>query len=462
MLRKYCARLGDNGRCRGNSFGRIWHEPTGQYRTARRTWQGVYPYREKVKAMKTVVIGGGVIGLLSAYELAKRGRDVVVIDKGRFGMGASLGNAGWVTPSLSGPVPAPGIVGESIKWMLRPDSPLYVKPTAVPAMLGWLLSFWRYCNTQSYQAGFQATADLNQRTMADFDALKDEGFEFEMYEKGLLFVGLSDKAIERMMVDFRDLAKHGFGEPIQFTKAETLDREPALKDGIAGSVLMPQERHVRPEQLNEAALKWLRQNEVTLMEDVEVFGFQHQGGKVSAVETTRGVIEADEVLLATGAEVGQLAKYLGVRIPMQAGKGYSITVTGPALKLQGPMYMFEDRIAVSPFENNLRIAGTMELSGVNKKFDKRRVAAIRTGAHRFLKNWEEGEAVHEWVGMRPMVPDGIPVIGALPRFSNAFIASGHAMLGTTLGPTTAAIIAEVMVEGKTASNLAPFSPARFS
>lgn len=412
--------------------------------------------------MKTVVIGGGVIGLLSAYELALRGRDVVVIDKGKFGEGASLGNAGWVTPSLSGPVPAPGIVGESIRWMIRPDSPLYVKPTAVPAMLGWLLSFWRYCNTQSYQAGFQATADLNQRTMADFDALQANGFEFEMYQDGLLFVGLTRKAIDSMMVDFRDLARHGFGEPIEYTKDETLDREPALKDGIAGSVLMPQERHVRPEQLNDAALKWLRENEVTLMPDTEVFGFQHQGGKVTGVETTRGVIPTAEVLIATGAEAAALTKKLGVRVPMQAGKGYSITVDGPALQLKGPMYMFEDRIAVSPFENSLRIAGTMELSGLNNNFDRRRVDAIRTGASRFLKDWEVGESIREWVGMRPMVPDGLPVIGALPRFGNAFIASGHAMLGTTLGPTTAAVIAEVMTEGKTGSNLKPFDPARFS
>lgn len=412
--------------------------------------------------MKTVVIGGGVIGLLSAYELASRGRDVVVIDKGRFGEGASLGNAGWITPSLSGPVPAPGIVAESIKWMLRPDSPLYVKPSAVPGMMWWLLSFWRYCNQKSYQDGFQALADFNQRTMSDFDALTAKGFEFEMYQDGLLFVGLSRNSIDRMLVDFRDLAKHGFGEPIEYNKDESIDREPSLKPGIAGTVLMPNERHVRPEQLNDAALKWLRENEVTLMPETEVFGFQHQGGKVVGVETTRGVIEVDEVLLATGAEVGQLAKNLGVRVPMQAGKGYSITVDNPTLKLRGPMYMFEDRIAVSPFENSLRIAGTMELSGVNNRFDRQRSNAIRTGAHRYLQNWEEGTAVREWVGMRPMLPDGLPAIGKLPRFTNAYVASGHAMLGTTLGPTTAAVIAELMVDGKTGSNIKPFDPGRFS
>jgi len=412
--------------------------------------------------MKTAIIGGGTLGLLSAVELRRRGREVVIIDKGELAAGASLGNAGWITPSLSGPVPAPGLVAESLKWMLRPASPLYVSPAAVPRMLGWLLSFWRHCNRRAYGAGFTALAELNRRTMADFEALQALGLDFALHRDGLLFVSLADATLEQLFAEFEELARYGLGDPVRFSRAETLERQPVLRPEIAGSVLMPEERHVRPEELNRAAVTWLKDNGVELRTATEVTGFRKEGSRVVAVETDNGSVEVEQVLLATGAEAAVLGRALGARVPMQAGKGYSITIAEPAQQVNGPMYMHEARVAVTPFPGSLRVAGTMELSGVNNRFDPRRSAGLRQSADRFMDGWQEGSGSTEWVGMRPMLPDGLPAIGRLPGSSNAFIASGHAMLGITLGPTSAAAIAELMNEEEPTFDLKPFDPARFS
>src|SRR5690606_10377451 len=169
----------------------------------------------------------------------RRGRSVVVIDKGEPGQGASAGNAGWITPSLSGPVPAPGIVAQSIRWMLRPDSPLYIRPASVPRMLSWLISFWRHCGERYYRAGFTALAEFNRTTMRDFDALKAAGLDFEMHSDGLLFVCQEEKTIQRLMREFNELAAYDFGEPVHYTREETLDLEPALQPVVKGSVWMP-------------------------------------------------------------------------------------------------------------------------------------------------------------------------------------------------------------------------------
>lgn len=411
--------------------------------------------------MKTVIIGGGVIGLLSAVELRRRGREVVVIDKGELAHGASLGNAGWITPSLSGPVPAPGVVSDSIKWMLKPDSPLFISPAAVPSMLGWLLSFWRNCSPRAYQAGFNALAELNKRTMADFEALQAHGLDFGLHRNGLLFVGLTDEALGKLFTEFEALAHLGLGEPIRYSRDETLHREPSLRPVIAGSVLMPEERHVRPEELNAAAITWLREHGVELRSGTLVTGFAALGGQVAAVRTTAGDIEADQVLIATGAEAAVLSRKLGANMPMQAGKGYSVTIDEPSTVVNGPMYMHESRVAVTPFGKSLRVAGTMELSGVNNDLDVRRLGGLKNAASRFMKDWDQGRRVTDWVGMRPMLPDGLPAIGRLPGSRNAFIASGHAMLGITLGPTTAVAIAELMNDERSTFDLRPYDPARF-
>lgn len=411
---------------------------------------------------RSIIIGGGVIGLLSAYELRRRGRDVIVIDKGNFGQGASAGNAGWITPSLSAPVPAPGLVAQSIKWMLRPDSPLYVKPSVVPGMLGWLLEFWRHCNVEKYEQGRSALGMLNRLSLRDFDRLAEQGLDFEMHSAGLLYVFRTEEALRAYLDDLAHWEEFGASEPKRLTPDEARELEPALRPEIIGGLLVESERHVRPEKLLSAAEQWLRANGADMRAHTEVADLVIQDGRVTGVRVKGGdVIEGDEVLLATGAEAASLAARAGFELPMQAGKGYSLTIRNPKLKLGRSMYLVEGRVALAPYDGALRLAGTMELSGINTNLYEERIAGIRKSADLYLTNWSEGDEIIPWVGMRPMLPDGLPAIGRAPTIPNFYIASGHAMLGVTLGPTTAALIADLMTKGQAEIDLTPFDPARF-
>lgn len=410
---------------------------------------------------KSVVIGGGVIGLLSAYELRRRGRDVVVLDKGEMRQGASSGNAGWVTPSLSAPVPAPGIVKDSLRWMLQPESPLYVSPTAVPRMAGWLFSFWRHCSAKYYEHGLAALSQFNSTTMEDFDALVENGVRFEMHELGLMYVFRNDSAVTTLERELRATSEYA---PVQWEKmnaAQARELEPALRSDIAGAINIYSDRHVRPESLLTGVYEWLQENGVELRPHSEVIDFVVDDGRISGVRTANGVVPADEVLIATGAEAGALSRQAGLDLPMQAGKGYSTTIEMDEPPIGRSMYLAESRVALAPYDGALRIAGTMELSGINERMHERRVDAMVRNAYRYLTGLEEGRVAERWVGMRPMLPDGLPAIGRTPVFDNVYVASGHAMLGVTLGPTTAAAVADLMVTGESKYDISAFNPMRF-
>lgn len=407
------------------------------------------------------MIGGGVIGLLSAYELRRRGRDVVVLDKGELKRGASSGNAGWVTPSLSAPVPQPGIVGDSLRWMLQPESPLYVSPAAVPRMAGWLFSFWRHCSVKHYERGLAALSKFNSTTMDDFDALKANGLRFEMHRLGLMYVFHGESAAAALERELQATSRHAPVEWERLSAAEARELEPLLRPELAGAINISSDRHVRPESLLAGAYEWLTENGVDLRPHAEALDFIVESGRVTEVRLADGVIEADEVLIATGAEAGRLSRRAGLNLPMQAGKGYSITIEMDELPIGRSMYLAESRVALAPYNGALRIAGTMELSGINLTMRERRIDAMVRNANRYLTGLGDGRVVERWVGMRPMLPDGLPAIGRTPGLPNVYVASGHAMLGVTLGPTTAASIAELMVTGKAKYDISAFEPTRF-
>jgi len=408
-----------------------------------------------------VVVGAGVIGLLSAYDIRRRGGEVLVIDKGEPGMGCSYGNTGWVVPSFSAPLPAPGLVTTTLKWMLRADSPVYIRPSAVPSMFRWLMQFWSHCNEEDYQAGLAAVTNLNRHTIALFDAIKADGVDFEMHESGLMCAYATQAAYDKAMAGFEAIDKLIGLEVHEFKGASLMAKEANLTTDLVGAICLPGERHVRPETLNAGLVDWLTRAGVEIRSGVEMTGVTTDGLTVTGVQTTKGHIKAATVLMATGAWSAGLAWELGFSLPMQAGKGYTITVQDPEVKVHGAVYIPEKKIVISPFEGALRIGGTMELSGINAEIDQRRIAAIRRGAERFIPGCFEGGEQTEWVGMRPLTPDGLPVIGRAPNYDNLYLATGHAMLGVTLGPATAAAASDLVLAGHTGIPVAPFDPARF-
>lgn len=408
--------------------------------------------------MRVVVIGGGVIGLLAAHHLRKRGVEVTVLERGRSGAACSAGNAGWITPSISIPLPAPGLRLQSLRWMLRADSPLYIKPSAAPGMLGFLLRFWKHCNARDFRAGTAAFAALGADTMSLYDELASDGVEFESHRDGLLMVF---RQAEEMASERALLEGLGYG-PLRVLRAEEVyELEPALAPGVVGGLHVMPERAVRPEEVCSATAAHLRLHGAVIEEGREVESLRIEEGEARAANIDGADVEADAFLVATGAEAARLADQCGCRLPLQAGKGYSITLSEPEVEIQHPLYLGEARAGITPFDGALRIAGTMELSGINLELDPRRVAALARAAEREVPGVTAGGGKVEWVGMRPITPDGLPVIGRLPTCRNVFVATGHQMLGVTLAPSTGKAMAELIVDGSAERDLTPFEPGRF-
>lgn len=408
------------------------------------------------------MVGAGMIGLLAAYELARRGEQVILYDKGDPGAACSAGNAGWIVPSFSGPLPGPGLVAGTLCSMARPESPLYVKPRLDLGLAQWLWSFWRHCNRRDYEAGYDALATLNRRTMAGFDALEADGVEFEMHRSGLLLVFLSEMSRAHHLNDLARLSSHGYAPPRELSRAEVRQVEPGLSPAVIGGLFLEGERHVRPETLAAGLARRLAGMGAQIRPGAEVTGVVRRGREVRAVITREGEAAADRVLVAAGAWSGSVARRIGFSLPLLPGRGYSITLSRPALRLGRALHLSEAWVACSPFHGALRIAGTVEISSVTAGVTRLRIAAIRNAAHRYLTDWSAAEGEVEWTGMRPFLPDGLPAIGRAPGFDNVYVAAGHGMLGITLAPVTGAVIADLIVRGRTDLDVAPFDPGRFA
>ena len=414
---------------------------------------------------RIAVVGGGVIGLATAWQLSRRGAHPIVIDAGRLGRGCSQGNAGWICPTISTPLPSPDLNSRSLLEMLRPGSPLYVKPSTVPSLRPWLKRFRSHCREADYQHGLGALASLNAHTFRLMQEWEDEGLDFEWHRQGLLMVFRDpDKlaAAETEVARTADLVGSGWR---RVEREELTDLEPALNDGPRGGLLLQDEGHVRPESLAKAFRADLLERDVELRENEPVTGFRWDGSRATAVETARSTILVDAVLLTAGAETGTLAAACEWSVPMTAGKGYSVTYPNSPRMPRRPLYLADAKVAVTPFAGGLRAAGTMELSGINQELDSRRLKSVRKAVARDLNVGLDDATVEsggtEWVGMRPMVPDTLPVMGAVPGKPNVFVSSGHQMLGMTLSAASGWAMAGLILEGRAPLDLTPFSPARF-
>lgn len=410
----------------------------------------------------TVIIGGGVIGLCCAFALRRRGAAVTLLDAGPAERAASHGNAGWVVPSLAGPVPAPGLIATSLRWMLQPDSPLYVQPRLDPEFWRWLLAFWRKCNQRNYAAGLAAIGELGRQTLVLYDGLAAAGVRFEEHRSGIIHAYREPAALAH---DYRDLEQL---RPFGYDRIDLLDGvalrelEPGLVAGLAGGYRIEQERHLRPDSLVAGLREWLIQAGVEVRDGVTVTGFEHAGGRVHALRTTDGTVPAEAVIVAAGVWSGPLLRRAGVRLPIEMGKGYSLDFAPSPVSVRHALYLHEARVAITPLTGRLRLAGTMELSGLNHRIEPRRVAAISRAGTGFLRGWPDGVSpTRVWAAGRPMTPDGLPVIGLAPGISNLAIASGHAMLGVTLAPATGEAIAELLTTGRAPAVIAPFRADRW-
>ena len=415
--------------------------------------------------MRVGIVGGGAIGLCTAYYLRKLGADPVLIESSTLGSGCSLGNAGWVFPSKSTPLAAPGLTLKSLKWMLRRDSPLHIKPSALLTLVPWLMRFRSYCNVADQKRGIAALAALNEVTMERYDELAADGVQFEFSESGLLmaFRDFDEAEATRKEVELVAAAgvTSGTASCHELNEAELYEREPMLRPGFRFGLFLDEGRHVRPESVTAGLASSLRASGVEIHEAVTATGFRSEKQRVTAIMTSKGELEVDAVVLAAGAHTGSLSRMVGCPIPLIAGKGYSVTIEQPTNQLRQPLLLGGAMIGMSPFKGALRFAGTMELSGINRRMDEARIRSIRRQVSRAVDIPEASDGGRTWVGMRPIVPDSLPVMGRLSSRENVYVNTGHQMSGITLAPSSGWALAGLMLEGKAGVELEAFSAERF-
>jgi len=409
-----------------------------------------------------VVIGGGVVGLCVAHYLSAAGVSVELVERSGLASGASWGNAGWVCLSHSAPVPAPGVTRYALRSLGRPESPLYLRPGVDPGLLSWLWRFWRSSRESVFRRGYHAVAELNRPTFDLFDGLRDAGVDTSLRRTGLVHAFLSPAEARHHLNLQRAMAAGRYELPDSVLLGDEAQRlDPSLSPEVAAAYLVPGEGVVDPVRLVRSLADVVSAAGGKIHENVEVSGFVRAGDRVTAVRTSQGEIRCGGVVVAAGMWTVRLVRILGYRLPLQAGKGYSFSVDldpAPAHAL----YFGDRRIVASPINGTTRIAGTMELSGDNRRLDWRRIVAIAKGSRHYLGRWFDdpddlvGLIRDPWVGGRPFLPDGLPLTDRLPGLSNAFVSTGHGMLGVTLGPASGKALADYIVTGHRPEVLAPF------
>lgn len=409
-----------------------------------------------------VVVGAGVAGLCAAYYLRKRGLDVVVVESNRIGSGASWGNGGWVCPAQAGPLPEPGLTWYGLRSLLDPGSALYFKPRKLPELAPWLLRFWTYCNTADHRRGVEALAVLGRNVFQLLDEMRDDGVEFELHRQGMLVAARDPELARRELAKLHPMRAHGYDLPDDvLTGRELREIEPALATDIDGGFVVDQHWHVRPESFSAGLAAAVRGMGVEIIEGAEVSDFVTEGSRVTGVRTPAGDFGGDALLLAAGAWTTPLAEMLGVRFPMQAGKGYSFFVT-PSVVPRHSILLADVHVGCTPLGDRMRIGGTMEFSGLNTRLDPRRIANITRAARTCFQPWASEGIDTQWAGMRPITPDGLPVLGRAPSYSNLFVATGYSMQGITLAPPAGDAMAAHIATGRVPDALAPFGMERLS
>jgi D-amino-acid dehydrogenase len=386
------------------------------------------------------------------------------LDKGEPGHGCSLHNAGFVCPSHFVPLAAPGIFSQALRWMLNPKSPLYIQPSLDFDLISWAWKFSRACNERVMWRAIPVLRDLLIDSLNLFDELaRLDGQSFEWTKKGLLFLHYSEKG-KRSCEHEVKLAHEAGVEARLLDRNQLQELQPHIEFRAHGGVYFPGDAHLVPSALTKSLTSHLERRGVQVLHDCEVTGFGTSGNRIARVKTNRGDLQADEFVLATGAWTPLLLRRLGVKMALQAGKGYSITIKDPAVKPAIPFILSERRVAVTPFSDSLRFAGTMEFSGMSLSINKQRVEAILDAIPLYFQNIEppQASAAEIWSGLRPVTPDGLPYIGRLQRFPNLVIATGHAMLGIALAAVTGKLVSEIVVGKQPSHPLTLLDPGRYN
>ena len=409
-----------------------------------------------------IVVGAGVIGIASAHYLSQAGLSVTVIDQGTIGGACSQGNCGYICPSHVLPLTEPGAVGMALKSLFNPAAPFRVRPRLDPAFWHWMWQFARRCNHQQMLlAGAHLKAILDSSMDEYRRLIREEALDCEWKENGLLYVLRTGRGMREFSHTVRLLSDHFGVVAHRLDGAELPAFDPALRCDLAGAFHYPLDASLRPDRLSAAWSQRLVARGVTFLEHCRVEGIARSQGRVRGLTTSQGLLVAARYLFALGGWSPRLAADLQCPIPIEQGKGYSVTMRRPQPCPQYPLLFPEHRVGVSPFEGGFRLGSMMEFAGFDTTIPPRRIQQLYEAAVPYLVSPRGDGPEETWYGWRPMTWDSLPIIGPTPRLENAFLATGHNMLGMSLATATGRLIAELM-EGKTPHiDPEPYSPGRF-
>lgn len=409
------------------------------------------------------IIGGGIIGLSCAYYLQKAGHKVSVLDQGDMESGCSYGNAGMIVPSHFIPLAAPGMIQKGVRWMFNARSPFYIRPELDADLFRWGYQFYRHATKAHVERSIPALLELGRLSRYCFnDWAKIIPSDFGFREKGLLML-FQEKSVESEERETVQIANRLGMEATILSPSEVQSLEPEVQVNVRGGVYFPGDAHLTPELLMNSLKSYLQNSGVVFHPHCRLIDFICLDNQISALSTTTGGFSFDEIVLATGSWSGGIARKLDLTIPMQAGKGYSFTKHQPTGNIQIPSLLLESRVAMTPMDSQLRIGGTMEISGIDHTVNMNRVKGIVNAIPKYYPEMKVTvpDVSEVWSGLRPCSPDGLPFIGRLSKIKNLVMACGHSMMGVSLGPGTGKIVSAIISDGGAEIDLHPFRPARF-
>jgi len=413
---------------------------------------------------KAVIIGGGIMGLASAYYLLKSGWKVTLIDKGDLSDNCSQGNAGMLVPSHFIPLAAPGMISKGIKWMFNSRSPFYVKPSLDFSLISWGLKFMKSATQANVERAAPFLRDYHLLSKQLYEDLaREEGFDFGLEEKGILMLYKTEKAGEEEIHVGKDGQKLGLDIEM-LTKEQVQAIEPDIKLDVMGAVHYHCDAHLYPSALFNQLLKYIKTKGGEVITNAEVTGYNIQSGEIKWVETRNGNVDGDLIIMTGGSWLPQLSKLAGLSIPVMPGKGYSFMEPNSEHKIVHPALLIEARVAVTPMNGQVRFGGTMELAALNDKINMNRVEGIVDSIPKYYPELQVAipEKDTIWYGFRPCSPDGLPYLGYSKKLKNLIVAGGHGMMGISLGAATGKIVAELADRTSLSADIKLYDPERYN
>ncbi len=411
-----------------------------------------------------VVVGGGPVGACAAQALAAEGAAVTLLERESEVAPVACGahaNCGLLVPGDCVPLASPGALGQGMRWLLDASSPFYVAPRPSAALLRWLWLFRAAATPVRVEAAMPVLRELHVTSAGLHDALAADGGERWLYHHdGIVQAYESQDSLAAALEELEASRPLGVRGDV-LSEADVQARFAGVRGRLAGAIGFPEDGHMDPALFTRAMAARAADDGTDVRTGTEVIGLEPDGGGVRLL-TTHGQFTAEQVVLATGAWTPALSRDLGLRLPIEPAKGYSVDIERPAGFPEIPLYLGDAHVVLTPLGDSLRLGSTLELSGWDMRVRLRRVARLREGAERVMGIPADGETRQVWRGPRPVTPDGLPVIGRVPRRDRVIVAAGHCMLGLSLGPVTGKLVAEIAGGRRPSLDLAPLSPLRFS